>query len=216
MPRTTAALAIAAALVALAGCSASPVLGAASSSTTSAPSSSTSTSTPSATTPSSAQPAAAPSPGARVRSARGLLVKQVGERAGIGTTDSDARAWFTLDAIEVDPACAGTTPPENGHLIALSFTVNTTALLDRSQFWFIRAQHFEVVGPDGITDAHLETSAANGCLPDREELPGSPYAASSNYVGKVVLDSRHAAGMITYRPPVELAGAGWEWAIPAV
>jgi hypothetical protein len=213
MPRATAALAIAAALVALAGCSAGPVLGAASSSTASTsatPPSSTSTSTPSATTSTST----APSPGAKVRSARGLLVKQVGERAGIGTTDSDARAWFTLDAIEVDPKCSGSTPPENGHLIALSFTVNTTALLDQSQAWFIRGQYFEVVGPDGITDAHLETGPGHGCLPDREELPGSPYAASSNYVGKVVLDSRYASGVITYRPPVELAGAGWEWTIP--
>jgi len=210
MSRTTAALAIAAALaLALAGCSASPVLGAASSSTASA-SNTPSTSTPSATTPSSTTP----SPGAKVRSARGLLVKQVGERAGIGTNESDARAWFTLDAIEVDPKCTGTWPSENGHLIALSFTVNTTALLDQSQAWFIRAQYFEVVGPDGITDAHLETSAANGCLPDREELPNSPYAASSNYVGKVVLDSRYTSGVITYRPPVALAGAGWEWTIP--
>lgn len=203
MPRlTVAVLAITAALIA--GCGSTPA--AAPPSSTNSPTNSTSTSIP------SPRPTAAS--GTRVRSTRGLLVKQVGERAGIGNNESDARAWFTLDRIEVGPKCTGTVQSENGHLIALTFAVATTALLDRSDLWFIRAQHFEVIGPDGITDAHVETSAGNGCLPDRDELPDKPYAASSNYVGTVVLDSRHASGLITYRPPVELAGAGWEWAMP--
>lgn len=200
-PGIVAAFALAAALSA--ACTSTPDAAPASSSTA-APS--TTTAAPSSTTS---------APSSAARSARGLLVKQLGERAGIGNTPADARAWFTLERIEVDPKCDSATPAENGHMIALRFKVDTTALLDTSQHWFIAAQDFAVVGPDGVTDTNVSTGPGFGCLPDREYLPGSPYAPNSTYTGAVVLDSRYAAGTITYRPQVDLAGNGWEWAIPA-
>lgn len=172
------------------------------------------TSTPTTTT-TAATSTPSSTAGAPNRSARGLLVKQLGERAGIGNSAADARAEFTLDRVEVDPKCTGSEPSANGHLIALSFTVTTTARLDPSQHWFIEAGDFAVVGPDGVTDSNVSTGPGLGCLPERDYLPGTPYTPSSKYVGKVVLDSRYASGVITYRPVVDLAGAGWEWTIPA-
>jgi len=163
------------------------------------------TSSPTTSTPSSTSTDPA-------RSARGLVVKKVGERAMIGNDESDMRASFTLDAIEVDPPCAEGGAPEHGHFIAVAFTVRTTALLDTSRHWFISPQEFQVVGPDGVTESDVSTTAGFGCLPNSEYLPKIPYTPGSTYTGKVVLDSRNPSGVITYRP--YFVTPGWEWVFP--
>ncbi|MEU4802837.1 hypothetical protein [Actinosynnema sp. NPDC023587] len=121
------------------------------------------------------------------------------------------RAWFTLDRIEVDAQCAK--PSENGHMIALTFSVDTTPLLDPAHHWFITPQHFAIVGPDGVTDTNVATAAAYGCLDSNDHLPRSAYAPSSKYSGRIALDSRYASGLITYRPGI--MAPGWEWPFPS-
>lgn len=49
---------------------------------------------------------------------------------------------------------------------------------------------FQLVGPDGITEQ--SGNGGYGCMAQNETLPSGPYAPSSQYTGKVVLDSRNA------------------------
>lgn len=154
---------------------------------------------------------------APVRSARGLLVKSIGQPAGFSTPAGVDQATFTLDAITVDAPCTGPYPKaaEQGHMVVLSFTVTTATTLLREEGWHIRPADFALVGPDGVTDTNLDTTAALMCLADRDLLPTEPYAPASKYVGKIALDTRHAAGTMLYRPRNMRDGGGWEWAIPA-
>ncbi|XVV05821.1 hypothetical protein ACQPW3_10695 [Actinosynnema sp. CA-248983] len=169
----------------------------------------TSTTTSGTSTPSST--ASTPA-----RSARGLLAKGIGQQAGFSTPAGVDQATFTLDAITVDDPCTGPYPKaaEQGHMVVLSFTVTTAATLLPEEGWHIRPADFALVGPDGVTDTNLDTTAALMCLADRDLLPTEPYAPASKYVGKIALDTRHPAGTVLYRPQNMRDGGGWEWPMP--
>jgi len=176
----------------------------ASPSTTSATSSTSSPSSTASITP------ASPS-----RSARGLIIKALGEAAIIETPDgTDVETRITLDQITVDGDCPSGQDASNGHLINLHFRVETTPKLTQ-RGWAISPLDFAVVGPDGVTDTSVNPAVGYGCYTQKDALPTAPYTPASIYAGWLTLDTRHATGTITFRPPFMRGGTGWEWTIPA-
>lgn len=149
-------------------------------------------------------------------STRGLLVKAIGQPAHWATNNNVKQATFVVDAVQVDPKCTGefSKPAERGHLVVLSFTVTTTPDYRADQLWSITAHDFSIVGPDGVTESSLSTGPAFSCLRNEEYLPTEPYATGSKYIGKIVLDTRNASGVVTYRSPAIGLQGGWEWQIP--
>jgi len=136
-------------------------------------------------------------------------VKQFGELAGTVDAGGNQTSSFTVDSIAVDPPCTGyAQPAENGHLLVLSMRVTTADLSSLGGTLLILAEDWQVIGPDGITEANLSTSAAYSCLADSERLPES-MGPGQQFVGKLVLDSRSTSGSAIFAPPY--VDGGWEW-----
>lgn len=152
-------------------------------------------------------------------SERGSVPKKVGELAGLCAKDpcvkSELAVEFTVDRIQVDPTCTRpyAPPPDNGHYIALSLTINTTAAFtkDMAYLFDFSPFSFEVVGPDGVTEASDPGYGVFGCLDGTDFVPVGGMTPSSRYKGVVVLDSKHTSGIIVLRMPGDPSG-GWEWA----
>ncbi|WP_086826715.1 hypothetical protein [Allokutzneria sp. NRRL B-24872] len=158
---------------------------------------------------------ALPTTTTKPRSARGLIQKKIGEIAGFGGTGSidSSQVKFTLDAIQVDAKCSAkyASRSENGHLVVLSWTIQTSADMEPAMGGMFNPHSFAVVGQDGLTEANVATAATYSCLKDSEQLPVGDLAAGSKYVGKLVLDTRSTSGVITFRPTGLDTSGGWEW-----
>ena len=145
------------------------------------------------------------------RSPRGALIKKVGEPAQILVKEgSDGWALnFTVTGIEVDPVCApDTTPPENGHFVAISIEATTAPepvfsdVLDMVNFG-----SWKVIAPNGTTVNNVTSHASYSCLPAAERIP-SMIGAAEKVTGKVVLDVPDTAGTLVHS---QGSSAGWEW-----
>jgi hypothetical protein len=146
-------------------------------------------------------------------SPRGLIPKKLGQVAAIGDDPTNPDLSFTVDAITVDGGCPAqfAQKPENGHFIVLSMTVKTSVTMDKTLFFIVGSHDFATVGPDGVTETNVSTVGAFSCLPDQEQFPMQPLGPGSQYVGKVVLDSRNTHGILEFRPPMLIDNSGWEW-----
>jgi hypothetical protein len=146
-------------------------------------------------------------------SPRGLIPKTLGQVAAIGDDPTNPDLSFTVDAITVDGGCTSqfAEKPENGHFVVLSMTVKTSVTMDKTLFFTVNAHDFATIGPDGVTETNVATVGTYSCLSDREQFPSQPLGGGSQYVGKVVLDSRNAHGILEFRPPMLIDNSGWEW-----
>lgn len=152
-------------------------------------------------------------------SERGNVVKEVGELGGVVAEENAALddAWmtFTVTDIEVDGECTSgyADPPENGHFIIVSMSIETTPVSE----WPAEAQgipllfydDWSIVGPDGITENAVTSLSTATCLSESEILPYDGMGPGERIVGKVVLDSRNASGVLIWTPFG--GGGGWEW-----
>ena len=145
-----------------------------------------------------------------------MLVKTIGQVAGIGTGDgsSDESLTFTIDEIKVDAKCTEqfASKPENGHLIAVKMTIKTTAQYDPADFITMTGYDFSIVGPDGITESSLTTVATYSCFKEALMLDAGNMSKSSQYGGYILLDSKNAHGALLFRPSAIRSEGGWEWA----
>lgn len=143
---------------------------------------------------------------------RDMVVKQVGELAGVLTPDGVITYEFTLTEIVVDFECTGWNDddPENGHYIGLSFDIVTYPELAEADFAevYFDSWDFTVYDTDGeIADDDEGFSA--GCAASQDELPFS-IGPDESVSGWIVLDSSASSGSIAFTP-YELDGGGWEW-----
>ncbi|MCE7002877.1 hypothetical protein LWC34_08535 [Kibdelosporangium philippinense] len=155
----------------------------------------------------------APTKSSPVTSARGNIKKTVGEVAALctDTNCTDLSVTFTLDKIEVNPKCtdkySADAKPENGHFVVLSFTMKTTDKFSgHAQYFSLNPFEFSIVGPDGIT---IQNTSSSQCMAMSEMLPLGNYSPSSQYIGKVVLDTKHAHGVVVFKQG--WMDGGWEW-----
>jgi hypothetical protein len=73
----------------------------------------------------------------------------------------------------------------------------------------LSADYWSAIGPDGVTQPDVGSSAAYSCVdPDKTGLP-LQLAPASKYRGSVVLDVADVTGTLVFTLPT--GGPGWEW-----
>jgi hypothetical protein len=202
---TTSFFTAASAALFLAGCASPASPGA----TSAAPTSPVVTPVPTATSTASPSPTAA-------RSARGNLIKKVGQAGSLKLEDGQQMMSFVVTKISVDAACTSpyAQPAQNGHFVALKINVETTAALaqDINQFVWFGGQSWKLIADNGTTyNGSLDSTAAYGCMQDAERLPAK-IGPAEKVTGTLVLDVPATSGTLVF----DSAGSGgWEWTFPA-
>lgn len=147
----------------------------------------------------------------RGTSARGNLIKEVGDLAGLTTQDGDPLVDITLTGVRVDPECTyphGTERPVNGHHVAFDFEILTYPALAAEpdpSFW-ASVHQFNAFEPDG-TRINDPRSGAILCLDESDQIP-VPIGPGEKVTGSIVLDFPGTSGVLVY--PLN-GGGGWEW-----
>ncbi|WP_140395066.1 hypothetical protein [Arthrobacter sedimenti] len=149
------------------------------------------------------------------KSARGNLIKQIGEGAGL-TDEGKQVVTFVVNSIAVDVPCTGNypSPVENGHILVLDVSIVTEPALAESisPTFYMNPYDFTEIAPNGTTsNADLGTMATYSCLPDAEVLP-QEVGPGENVTGKLVLDVTNPTGTLVFK--YAGAPAGWEWTYP--
>lgn len=155
---------------------------------------------------------ASPSSAGPKTSPRGKLVKQVGEKGGVGSTDgSYMTVEFTLAKITPKPQCTSHTDPPKGHTFQLDFDIttgpNTQDTRDVLATWNLNVHSFSVVDGGGTTTE----------LPSFycgiESGPITGYSPASHYKDVIVIDSPVEHGVLTFNPTGTMSNGvtGWEW-----
>ena len=150
-------------------------------------------------------------------SQRGNVIKQIGETAYLTMSPTDMTPWleFQVTDIAVAPECSGefAEPPENGNFLIVSLNISTATTWPTDVEGIpldFNPNDWSVVGEDGVTESALGTAATYSCLDESELLPVSGIGPGENVVGKLVLDSKNATGVLVYKPWYA-PGGGWEW-----
>lgn len=157
-------------------------------------------------------------------SPRGLVIKDVGEWAALGTSEGDTLFEFRVTDIVTDFQCTGpnASEPENLHYVAFRIEIEGFAALDETPHGegFVRVMGYRPGTYDegstiGILHADGERSEiTNGlvfdCLADGEQV-SELIAAEDRSEGWVVLDTEVESGYITFEPEGLDTRAGWEY-----
>lgn len=160
-------------------------------------------------------PTPSPSP-TLPRSARGNLIKKVGQAGSLKLENGQQMMSFVVSKISVDAACTSpyAKPAENGHFLTLKISVETTAALaqDINQFVWFGGQSWKFIASNGTTyNGSLDTSAAYMCIQDAERLPAK-IGPAEKVTGTLVLDVPATSGTLVFD---SASGGGWEWTFPA-
>lgn len=149
---------------------------------------------------------------------RGLLVKEIGEVAGLGDSPVEAMAEFTVDSIEVAGACTSeiAEEPENGYFVMVTITATVqpgfAEWFEAESGWAggmpFDTYSFGLIDADGVVVNAPDTWGALSCLADADMMPDE-VTDGKTATGTVVLDSPTPSGVVTFQPTgVE---GGWEW-----
>jgi hypothetical protein len=170
----------------------------------------TTTPTPETTTPA---PTTNPPPPVQTNG-RGNAVRTFGENLSVTDGVTGAVAFsVTIESISPVRACTApsSTPPANGHLIAVRVRVTTGSDLSAvGGLPAVRAPDFRFLGPDGVL-TKTGTPSAHSCLPAAESFPTGPLATGQKLTGTVVLDVPATRGTIVFAPPFLTIGGEWAY-----
>lgn len=196
--------AVAALLLALAGCTGRSAVSAAPKDAPTLPAVQSSTAPPPSTTPSQA-----------ATNEHGNLDKAFGQEAGLLGDDGSALLTFAVDAVHVDPHCTSdySESPKNGHFLGIDLRVSTSSSLPADSFVSFSASDFSVIGPDGVTHTDVGDFEAYSCLADSQMFTSDPLGAGQKYVGTIVIDSPVTTGSLVLNGTTLGVGnaGGWEW-----
>lgn len=142
---------------------------------------------------------------------RGNLVKQLGEKAGLGNHEQAFAVTFTLDKVEVDPPCAQYGQKRHaGHMLLLHFRVATgnDPEVARSVASALNPFNFNEITTDGLT----KQAQAGSCTAFDNKLPYN-YGINQQYSGTIEIVVPEASGIIALNPPLhpDAESGGWEW-----
>jgi hypothetical protein len=151
------------------------------------------------------------------QSARGNIVKKLGEGAGFNGDDGKEAVSFTVNKITVDVPCTEkyAQAPQNGHFIALDVSIKTNANLATttgSGKFSMSSSDWKAIAPNGTTFNGYLSGHSYGCLADSTQVPMS-IGPGENVTGTVLLDVPTTEGTLIFKP-IYLK-AGWEWQYPA-
>lgn len=148
------------------------------------------------------------------KSVRGNLIGHFGD---IGTqSDPVSKAVqtkFTVDAI-APVTCTEkySQPAQNGQLVTVNLTVETTPELAQSSFpkFTLSSYDFKYIADNGTTfTGNLGTSSTYSCIPSAEEFPSAGMGPAEKLSGKIVLDLPAAHGILVMKGNY---GSGFEYA----
>ncbi|MDR6685812.1 hypothetical protein J2Y41_001367 [Arthrobacter sp. 1088] len=150
-----------------------------------------------------ATPKSTPSPTGNAKSARGNFIAGLGD---IGTFSNQSSkkvtTKFTVDSI-LDTVCTEpySRPAENGRIIAVAMTVETTPELAQDSFpkHLVSAHDFKFIAANGTTfNGSLGTTATYSCIDDALEFPSGGMGPAEKVSASVVLDLPPGAGTLVY------------------
>lgn len=146
-------------------------------------------------------------------SERGNLVKHIGDTAYIYADTSEKTEWarWTVTNITLDAPCTNeyAEPSENGHMVVMDVTAQTTKDLPTDQPLYLGAPGaWQYVLKDGtISNAPVQGSASTMCLPQADMLPDT-IGTASKAQGKLVFDLPTTDGYLVYK---DVDATGWEY-----
>jgi hypothetical protein len=150
------------------------------------------------------------------KSARGNLIKSVGQGAGYTDENGKQVVTFTINKIAMDPVCTEqyAQAPQNGHFLALDVSVVTNpelATATGSGTFTMSPSEWKLIAPNGTTFNGFLSGSTFGCLPQTEQIPQS-IGPAENVTGTLLLDVPSTEGTLVFKPVY--LGAGWEWKFP--
>lgn len=159
----------------------------------------------------SATPTPIASPAEPAKSARGNLIKEVGQKAGVVDPAGNTLIDFTVTAIEPDFKCTSkyADPAKHGHFLAISLDITTSSDWNSDEAWMdFQSSAWSVISPEGKTE---NDSSGQGymCVDNSEAVPHQ-IGPGEHVEGKVILDTAYTSGAIVLKIPGQSTG-GWEW-----
>jgi|GEM_PF-2762302 len=148
-----------------------------------------------------------------VQNARGNLVKETGQWAGIATPSGEFTAVFRVTDIEVGVKC--TSPyaqaPQNGQFVALTFEVHTMPELAEDPIGQVHISPwaFSVFDEDNKRE-NDSVGTAYGCLNENEVLPEA-IGPGEEVKGKIVLDTGVKTGSVALNGRDMGVDGAWAW-----
>ncbi len=134
---------------------------------------------------------------------RGNLVMAFGDIGTISDGKSgDVHTEFTVNSITpvtcTEPYAR---PSENGNVVAVDITVETTPELAQSAYpkFTLSGFDFKYIAANGTTfNGSLASIATYSCIPDAEQFPSAGMGPGEKVTGKVVLDVPAATGLLVF------------------
>ena len=148
------------------------------------------------------------------KSKRGNLVKGIGDKAAILTTDGKEIASWEVTSIDTNPTCdSGNGQSANGHFVVLTFDVVTSdASVDTNHtlplslgspaIW----QYYSADGSQWNGDP--SGNYMQSCLTNSTELLPGSIGAGTHATGKVVFDLPSTDGVLAFSTNLD---GGWEY-----
>lgn len=145
-------------------------------------------------------------------SARGNLIKNIGDPFGVTSEAGEQLATFVVTGITVDPPCTSdyASAPENGHFVKLDIQGETFPEFTAGDM-LLNEGIFKVIAENGTTfNGYVGSGAAFGCLNPEERFP-STFGPAERMSGSLVLDVPTPTGVIVAD---NFGLGGWEWVYP--
>lgn len=149
------------------------------------------------------------------RSPRGNLIMSVGDIGEISQKSTgNVHVKFKVDSM-AGVTCTGPSaePSENGTVIAIGITVETTPELSERSYpkFTLSGYDFKFIADNGTTfNGNLATRATYGCIPDSETFPSAGMGPAEKVNAKVLLDVPAPTGTLVLSFAV-LNGGGFEY-----
>ena len=147
---------------------------------------------------------------------RGFIVKQLGEPACFGSEGKDCAGGvtFSVDEVDIDPACSLLAPSDGAHALVLHVRIATGADAEMANrvSGVINPFSFVEIGKDGVTrEVQFGT-----CSDSSASLPGT-FGPNQQDQGVIDLEVPEASGTIALQlgAAEEDGQRGWEWTYPA-
>jgi hypothetical protein len=111
---------------------------------------------------------------------------------------------FTINSI-APIECTGpywSGPAENGNIIALDITIETTPELAESSYpmYTLSGHDFKFISANGTTyNGNLSTVATYSCIPDSETFPSGGLGPAEKVTAKLVLDVPEPSGILVMK-----------------
>lgn len=140
-------------------------------------------------------------------SARGNVVKEIGEMAGLVNENDEFTFRMRVTEVDPDPDCgADVEEPSNGRLVALNIEAETTDKWHEYDFIQVTMHDFRAWTKDGMRVNDVVGSASSCEVSNR--MNSDPFHPNEKASGVIVLDVPEESVWVAFEP---LGDGGWEF-----